>query len=1094
MHVGLIESISPGDAEVLPKSNNDESHKRVDEVSSSLPFGRHIPFAAISGPAYVTAQVLVQQTAYSLSDKIFTYSPEDFGLDTALLYWSEQGVKNVHGYAPGLSPMQIRAGAGSIALGYMFSRDFDLRKRHVPQSLVASSAALRFLRPALDQLSLLYNVASPLVAHVAAVDYTGGAANTLNLDYASALGLADELGLGLVCSFSTHESQHMALFSTLLSRVLPTVHVYDGVVAGRETTRVIDTLDATALHQTYVAISDDVAGSGHGRESPEGKLRRLLQTFNGELGTAYSLFEYDGHRTPDQVLVVFGTVESRLAASLAQALAQAGHKVGVVSVRVYRPFAEDEFLGAVPGSVQGITVLGQVSDEQTVSDDTVHSILYDDVLAAVTFSNKWRDAPAVADVKYPRDVAWTPARMQAILAKLGGKTTNASKTTDDGAEGLAGGRSVLSHPYIQQLVFWDADDSASASVPFVLSELMASDSSLNVTVGTTYNNVTHGGIRRTDIRTSKKSMENSYPIEEADVGYVGLGEIFKDINVVESVKPNGILVARFSGVSDADLDKRLPEAVRRLISEKSIKLYLIDAKASDALKDQDGYETYITQVAMLKLVRPGVFEAALPRLAKISGNGNLLRDISSKLDGALREISTPESWSTLPEPEKDSTPHHGLPATSFTPFDKLEHEPPSLLRTWQIAAQGLAFKEAYGTEISLRPDLTVKTWTVHVRENRRLTPSTYERNVFHIEFDLGDSGLKYDIGEALGIHAKNDEAEVMEFIRYYGLDPEAVVEVPSREDPELLESRTVYQSLVQNVDIFGRPPKKFYEALAIFAQDEKEQQDLLALAGPMGATEFKRRAEVDTITYADILAEFASARPSFHDLVRIVSPMKRREYSIASSQKVTPNSVALLIVTVDWIDPKGRSRLGQATRYLNKLAVGDAVVVSVKPSVMKLPATSTQPLIMAGLGTGLAPFRAFVQYRAWQKAQGIDIGSVLLYMGSRHQREEYLYGEEWEAYQDAGVITLLGRAFSRDQPQKIYIQDRMRQTIMDIIEAYVKKTGSFYLCGPTWPVPDVTEVLQEAIGLDATIHAKKVDARKEIERLKDDGRYVLEVY
>lgn len=88
-------------------------------------------------------------------------------------------------------------------------------------------------------------------------------------------------------------------------------------------------------------------------------------------------------------------------------------------------------------------------------------------------------------------------------------------------------------------------------------------------------------------------------------------------------------------------------------------------------------------------------------------------------------------------------------------------------------------------------------------------------------------------------------------------------------------------------------------------------------------------------------------------------------------------------------------------------------------SVMKLPAHSTQPLIMAGLGTGLAPFRAFVQHRAWEKQQGKEIGSVLLYMGSRHQREEYCYGEEWEAYQDAGIITLLGRAFSRDQPQKI---------------------------------------------------------------------------
>ncbi|TKA75482.1 Sulfite reductase [NADPH] flavoprotein component, partial [Cryomyces minteri] len=239
---------------------------------------------------------------------------------------------------------------------------------------------------------------------------------------------------------------------------------------------------------------------------------------------------------------------------------------------------------------------------------------------------------------------------------------------------------------------------------------------------------------------------------------------------------------------------------------------------------------------------------------------------------------------------------------------------------------------------------------------------------------------------------------------------------------------------------------------------------------------------------------FPSAHPSFHEIVRIVSPMKRREYSIASSQKVTPNSVSLLVVTVDWVDPKGRDRFGQATRYLNGLHLGAPVTVSVKPSVMKLPQKSTAPLIMAGLGTGLAPFRAFVQERAWQKQQGIPIGSVLLYMGSRHQREEYLYGEEWEAYQDAGIITLLGRAFSRDQKQKIYIQDRMRETLADIRKAYLHEEGAFYLCGSTWPVPDVTNVLEEAIEVDAKAAGKKVDPRKEIDRLKDELRYVLEVY
>ena len=98
-----------------------------------------------------------------------------------------------------------------------------------------------------------------------------------------------------------------------------------------------------------------------------------------------------------------------------------------------------------------------------------------------------------------------------------------------------------------------------------------------------------------------------------------------------------------------------------------------------------------------------------------------------------------------------------------------------------------------------------------------------------------------------------------------------------------------------------------------------------------------------------------------------------------------------MVVVVNWVDPRGRTRFGQATKYLWKLKPGSPVTVSIKPSVMKLPPKSTQPLIMAGLGTGLAPFRAFVQERALQRALGRKIGPVFLYMGSRHQREEYLY-------------------------------------------------------------------------------------------------------
>jgi len=1062
--------------------NSDDEHaslRKFKQKSSSLPFGQPIDFSAVCGPTYITAQTLVQQVAYALSDKIFSYSPESFDLDVAAKSWSAANTRNANGYTTLVAPMQTRSGAGAIALGYMFSKDFDLTKRHIPQSLLASSSSLHNLRSSLDQLSLLYSVANPFVAHVAAVDY---ASSGLVSDYVTALTVAEDLGLGLVSSSSAYEAQHMSLFSTILATVLPTIHIYDGINVGRDTLRVIDILNQSGLQNIYTNIVKELPKLPK-RADAETKVAHLLNAFNNELGTAYGLFEYSGHPEAENILVVFGSVESSLAAQVATKLSGNGAKVGVLKVRVYRPFVEEAFLKALPASVRSITVLGQVLDQTAVADAFSHSNLYEDVLAAAVFSDKWATPPTVIDHKYARAETFTPSSIAAIIRQLSGK----SEVEEEQIELLGPGQA-------EQYTFWDVEDSASATAPPAISKLLSGDSSSNVVLTQTHDNFVQGGAVRTDIRSSKRSIEAYYPIEEADVVVVGEEKVLKDVGILKSIKNGGKLILKLPGVKDEDLEKKLSATVRNDIKFKAIQLFVLDPTLSAAVEGVPEAETLLVELAFLKVAKPELLSASFEKLASINGNADLLTQAATSLESALRQIEIPESWSEVDVDAKVLDLPQTIKSSSFTGFEKEDAEPASLLRNWESVAKGLAFKEAYGTKSALRPDLSVTTYEITVQENRRLTPLTYDRNIFHIEFNLGQSGLKYNIGEALGIHAENDIDEVNEFIKFYGLNPDDIVEVSSREDPTALDTRTVYQSLVQNIDIFGKPPKKFYEALAEFASDENEKKELLTLGGPEGANEFKRRAEVDTITFADVLLEFKSAHPSFHDIARIVSPMKRREYSIASSQMVNPSTVALMIVVVNWVDPKGRDRFGQASKYLSRMALGTKVTASVKPSVMKLPAKDTSPLIMAGLGTGLAPFRAFVQYRAMQKAQGKEIGSILLYMGSRHQREEYLYGEEWEAYQDAGVITLLGRAFSRDQPQKIYIQDRMRQTISDIIKAYIKEEGAFYLCGPTWPVPDVTEVLEEAIARDGKAIGKKIDPRKEIERLKEDLRYVLEVY
>lgn len=1059
--------------------------------SSSLPFGQDISLQSISGPTYLTAQVLVQQVAYTLSDKIFAYSAESFDLDVAAKSWLENGEQNAFGYKTGVQSLETRSGAGSIALGYIFSKNFDLKKRHIPQSIVASSATLQYLRPALDQLSLLYAVANSLAAHVAAVDYTANSSTGLVSDYVTSLNIAEDLGLGLVCSPSVFETQHMALFATLLSSVLPTIHIYDGISVGRETARLVDTLDQSRLYNNYQAVLKAVSEVEKKHSDNAGRVVRLLQAFNDELGEDYRLFDYYGHEEPDTVLVVFGTVEASLSAQVATALSKDGEKVGIINVRVYRPFVEEAFLEVLPKSTKKIAVLGQVKDEAAVDDAAEVSPLYADVFATIQFTVPQN--VEVVDIKYSREHVWTPSKIERILQQVSGKQTQANEERTV---------AILNETDVKQYSFWDLDESFSAHAPVVIGKLLSSDSAKNVFVRTGHDNLVQGGAVRTDIRNADYTIEAPYSIEQADVTVVGNESLLREFDILASVKPGSSIIVKLPGTKDEDIEKKISAAQRKAIADNKVALFVLDPTLSETVSGDSSQETYLTQIAFLKVARKDLLTSGLSKLAAVNGSQETLEKLAYELEIALRKIETVTEWSTLEEEAEVVQRPSDVNVNSFAPYDRTETEPPTYLRNWQVAAKGLAFKEAYSTKATLRPDLGIKTSVVHVKERRRLTPLSYDRNIFHIEFDLGDSGVTYAIGEALGIHAENDKAEVEEFIKWYGLNPDEVVEVPSREDPNVLVNRTVYQSLVQNVDIFGRPPKRFYEALAEFASDEKEKLELLTLAGPGGGTEFKRRAEVDTITFADILLEFPSVHPSFHDIVRIVSPMKRREYSIASSQHVTPNSVALLIVTVNWVDPRGRDRFGQATRYLNGLKVGSPVTVSVKPSVMKLPPKTTAPIIMAGLGTGLAPFRAFVQERAYQKQQGHEIGEVLLYMGSRHQREEYLYGEEWEAYQDAGIITLLGRAFSRDQPQKIYIQDRMRQSLSDIRRAYLQKEGSFYLCGPTWPVPDVTEVLQEAVEVEhraKSVRAgeqkpKKVDSRREIETLKDGGRYVLEVY
>ncbi|KAF8539780.1 hypothetical protein BDD12DRAFT_836408 [Trichophaea hybrida] len=1010
-----------------------------DKISPVLPFGIPSSVASINGSVYTTAQTLVEQVAYTLSDRLFTYSPETFDLDNAVKQWSSKRQVNGRGKITSVEPMETRLGAANVLLGYIFGAD-RVAKKEVAQSIIASSTTLTPMRSAIDQLALLYSMSSPFVAHVAAVDYEVSSGKLVT-DYVTAV------------NFLPHEAQHMALFATLAATVLPTVHIYDGVRVARESVKVVDILDQGGLQGVF----DSISSEQNGKTDQVTRVNRILRSLNAELGTAYSFFEYEGHEEPDAVLIVFGSVESSLATQIAASLAKGGEKVGVIAVRVYRPFSEAAFLEVLPKSVKRVAVLGQVLNELAVNDITVQSALFTDVVAAVTMSDIYNLPPPIIDVKYAREHTWSPKEFAWIFDQIIRKPSVSIIIPEDAltseASTLDSFATLAEDNSSRQYSFWNGDDAASATAASVVAKVLAGGKQ-TVAYSAVYDNVAIAGTLHSEIRTSRKAVDAPFHVEGANVSFVGDLQLLKRFDIVASTKIGGSIIIKAS-IKSEDVEKKLPTTFRKELVKRDVNLFFLDVSEDVS----PAIENALVQLAFFKTA--GI-QPSLLKLSAANQDPEAVRKAAETIETTLTRFDAPKEWADfIAEGEVEVLP--SVPQANSFAINEEKHyqEPSAILKSNQSAAQALSFKEAYDVESSLRPDLGVKNFIVKVQENKRLTPTSYDRNIFHIEFDLTGTGLTYEIGEALGIHAHNDTDDVNAFIASYGLNSDDLVEIPSRDNPDILEVRTIFQALQQNIDIFGKPPKRFYESLAEFATNSEEKKALLTVASPDGAVDFKRRAEVDFITFADILLEFPSAHPSFPDLARIVSPMKRREYSIASSQMVNPTSVHLLIVVVNWTDPKGRDRYGQATRYLSRLPIGAELVVSVKPSVMKLPASPTAPLIMAGLGTGLAPFRAFVQYRAWQRQQGLDIGPA----------QEYLYGEEWEAYVSAGR-------------QKIYIQD----------QAYLERKGAFYLCGPTWPVPDVAMVIEEAVKKQAEREGRRVEVGREMEKLKEGGRYVLEVY
>lgn len=350
------------------------------------------------------------------------------------------------------------------------------------------------------------------------------------------------------------------------------------------------------------------------------------------------------------------------------------------------------------------------------------------------------------------------------------------------------------------------------------------------------------------------------------------------------------------------------------------------------------------------------------------------------------------------------------------------------------------------------------------------------KETIHLEFSLSGSGMTYEPGDALAVIPANNKNYIENLIEVGHFDPEEKVPLADGSETPL------YQALVKQYDITGLS-KNILQKYNQFAKSSRIDE----LLSPERSEELKEYLHGREII--DLLADFPIKGLPGKDFVSILRKMPPRLYSISSSLKAHPEEVHLTVAVVRY-QTHGRNREGVCSTYLSdRVGVGETVPVYVHNNKnFKLPASGDVPIIMVGPGTGVAPFRAFIEERAAVGAKGRN----WLIFGDQHYTYDFLYQLEWQQYLKDGVLTRLDVAFSRDQPKKIYVQDRMREQGKQLY-AWLEEGAHFYVCGDAKRMaPDVNEALIEIVQKHG--QRTREQAEEYIQKLHKDKRYQRDVY
>jgi len=356
--------------------------------------------------------------------------------------------------------------------------------------------------------------------------------------------------------------------------------------------------------------------------------------------------------------------------------------------------------------------------------------------------------------------------------------------------------------------------------------------------------------------------------------------------------------------------------------------------------------------------------------------------------------------------------------------------------------------------------------------NQKITGRNSDKDVRHIEIDLGDSGLRYQPGDALGIWYENDPVLVKELVELLWLKGDEQVEVQGKKH-SLTEALQHHIELTQNTTVI-------VSQYAGLSRDD----ELLALIEDKSALQHYAHNTplVDMVRQAPVELE----AQQLIDLLRSLTP---RLYSIASSQAENENEVHITVGVVRY-EVDGRARTGGASGYLaDRLETDGEVRVFIEHNDnFRLPTNPDAPVIMIGPGTGIAPFRAFIQQRDNDGASGKN----WLFFGNPHFTDDFLYQVEWQRYVKDGLLTHIDLAWSRDQAEKVYVQDKLREKGAEVWR-WLQDGAHVYVCGDANRMAkDVEQALLDIIAEHGAMDLEAAD--EFLSELRLDRRYQRDVY